>query len=139
VLLLDTHVLIWSVSGDERRLGRRTRSLLTRAESRGELRVSALTLFEVTALHTLGRLRLRQDAERWLRDTLDLTGVRVVELSFDAAVDAGLIPRTELEDPIDRLLVATARQVNATFVTSDARILNYATTQSDLRAHDASR
>ena len=139
MLLLDTHVLIWSVSGDERRLGRRTRSLLTRAESRGELRVSALTLFEVTALHTLGRLRLRQDAERWLRDTLDLTGVRVVELSFDAAVDAGSIPRTELEDPIDRLLVATARQVNATFVTSDARILNYATTQSDLRAHDASR
>jgi PIN domain nuclease of toxin-antitoxin system len=139
VLLLDTHVLIWSVSGDERRLGRRTRSLLTRAESRGELRVSALTLFEVTALHTLGRLRLRQDAERWLRDTLDLTGVRIVELSFDAAVDAGSIPRTGLEDPIDRLLVATARQVNATFVTSDARILNYATTQSDLRAHDASR
>jgi PIN domain nuclease of toxin-antitoxin system len=139
VLLLDTHVLIWSVSGDERRLGRRTRSLLTRAESRGELRVSALTLFEITALHTLGRLRLRQDAERWLRDTLDLTGVRIVELSFDAAVDAGSIPRTELEDPIDRLLVATARQVNATFVTSDARILNYATTQSDLRAHDASR
>jgi PIN domain nuclease of toxin-antitoxin system len=139
VLLLDTHVLIWSVSGDERRLGRRTRSLLARAESRGELRVSALTLFEVTALHTLGRLRLRQDAERWLRDTLDLTGVRIVELSFDAAVDAGSIPRTGLEDPIDRLLVATARQVNATFVTSDARILNYATTQSDLRAHDASR
>lgn len=139
MLLLDTHVLIWSVSGDERRLGRRTRSLLTRAESRGELRVSALTLFEITALHTLGRLRLRQDAERWLRDTLDLTGVRIVELSFDAAVDAGSIPRTGLEDPIDRLLVATARQVNATFVTSDARILNYATTQSDLRAHDASR
>lgn len=139
MLLLDTHILIWSVSGNERRLGRRTRSLLTRAESRGELRVSALTLFEITALHTLGRLTLRQDAERWIRDALDLTGVRIVELSYDAAIDAGSIPRTALEDPIDRVLVATARQLNATFVTSDAKILNYAADQSDFRPHDASR
>lgn len=139
MLLLDTHVLIWSVSGDERRLGRRTRSLLTRAESRGELRVSALTLFEITALHTQGRLTLRQPAERWIRDALDLTGVRIVELSYDAAVDAGSIPRSRLEDPIDRLLVAAARQLDAMLVTSDAKILNYAAAQSDLRAHDASR
>lgn len=139
MLLLDTHVLIWSVSGDERRFGRRTRSLLTRAESRGELRVSALTLFEITALHTQGRLILRQHAERWIRDALDLTGVRIVELSYDAAVDAGSIPRSRLEDPIDRLLVAAARQLGATLVTSDAKILNYAAAQSDVRAHDASR
>jgi PIN domain nuclease of toxin-antitoxin system len=139
VLLLDTHVLIWSLSGDERRLGRRARALLTRAEARGELRVSALTLFEITALHTLGRLVLRQHPERWIRDALDLTGVRVAELSYDAAVDAGSISRAALEDPIDRLLVATARQLDATFLTSDSKILNYASAQSTLRAHDASR
>lgn len=139
MLLLDTHVLIWSVSGDERRLGRRTRTLLTRAESRGELRVSALTLFEIAALHTAGRLRLSQHPERWIREALDVTGIRVAELSSDAAVDAGSSPRTSLEDPIDRLLVATARQLDAAFVTSDSKILSYASAQSDLRAQDASR
>jgi PIN domain nuclease of toxin-antitoxin system len=139
VLLLDTHVLIWSVAGDERRLGRRTRGLLTRAEARGELRVSSLTLFEITALHTLGRLTLRHHPERWIRDALELTGIRIAELSYDAAVDAGSIPRTALEDPIDRLLVATARQLEATFLTSDSKVLTYASAHASLQVHDASR
>ena len=139
MLLLDTHVLIWSVSGDVRRLGRRTRTLLTRAEARGELRVSALTIFEIVALHTLGRLTLRHAPERWIRDALDVAGVRVAELSYDAALDAGAIPRSALEDPIDRLLVATARQLDATFLTADSKILTYASALSDLRVHDARR
>jgi PIN domain nuclease of toxin-antitoxin system len=139
VLLLDTHVLIWTMAGDERRLGRRTRALLIRAEARGELRISALTLFEITALHTLGRLTLTMPPERWIRDALDVAGIRVAELSYDAAVDAGSIPRSALEDPIDRLLVATARQLDANFVTGDSRILNYASAQSTLRVHDAGR
>ena len=139
MLLLDTHVLIWSVAGDERRLGRRTRSLLSRAEARGELRVSSLTLFEITALHTLGRLTLTAPPERWIRDALDVAGIRVAELSYDAAVDAGSIPRSALEDPIDRLLVATARQLDARLLTSDSKILNYASAQPNLRVHDAGR
>jgi PIN domain nuclease of toxin-antitoxin system len=139
VLLLDTHVLIWTMVGDARRLGRRTRALLTRAEARGELRISALTLFEITALHTLGRLTLTIPPERWIRDALDVAGIRVAELSYDAAVDAGSIPRSALEDPIDRLLVATARRLDANFLTGDSRILNYASAQSNLRVHDAGR
>ena len=39
---------------------------------------------------------------------------------------------------MDRLLVATARQLDATFLTSDARILDYASKTRDVHAHDAS-
>jgi PIN domain nuclease of toxin-antitoxin system len=52
------------------------------------------------------------------------------------AVDAGLISRTALPDPLDRLLVATARDAQATILTADERILQYAA-DTYVRAHDA--
>jgi len=139
VLLLDTHVCIWSGEGDERRLGPRTRRLLHRAQSEDAARISPLTIFEITALHTMGRLRLTRTPEQWTRDYLSLSGVRVVEFSAAIALDAGTIPRTALADPLDRLLVATARQNDATFVTCDEQIVDYANSHRLVRIHDGRR
>ena len=138
MLLLDTHVWIWAVDGNERRLGRRARRLLSRAESQGMVRVSPVTLFELTALHTLGRVRLTRTPEQWIRESLNVSGVRIAELTPAIAVDAGAIPRTALADPLDRLLLATARQLDAAFLTSDTRILDYASGQGELHVHNAS-
>jgi PIN domain nuclease of toxin-antitoxin system len=137
VLLLDTHVWIWSVEGDERRIGPRTRRLLARAESTDTLRVSAMSLFEVSALHTQGRLRLTRPLEQWIRESMEPAGVRMAECSAAVAIDAGTIPRTALADPLDRLLVSTARQSAATLLTADAQILEYAARRRDVRVHDA--
>jgi len=61
VLLLDTHVWIWSLEGDARRIGRRARSLLTRFESRDAIRISPVTLFESTECDpTLAPAAMRQ-------------------------------------------------------------------------------
>ncbi len=138
MVLLDTHVWLWSVHGDAHRVGRRTRRLLSRAESHSAIRVSPATLFEIVALHTLGRVRLTRRPEEWIRESLEVSGIRIAELSPAIALDAGHIPRTALADPLDRLLVATARHLDATFLTSDTRILQYASTSGDVRVHDAS-
>ncbi len=138
MLLLDTHVWIWAVDGDARRLGRRARRLLSRAESQGVVRVSPVTLFELTALHTLGRIRLTRTPEQWIRESLNVSGVRIAELTPAIAIDAGAIPRTALADPLDRLLLATARQLDAAFLTSDARILDYASEHGEVHVHNAS-
>ena len=139
MLLLDTHVWIWTVEGDEKRLGRRSRSLLTTSEARGAIRVSPASVFEIVALHTLGRLRLTRTPERWIREALDATGLRVAELSIDVALDAGQIPPAAVADPIDRLLVASARQLDAVLMTADARILEYASSHRNVHVHDAGR
>ena len=138
MLLLDTHVWIWTLEGDTRRIGRRARALLSRAESDDRIRVSPLTLFEVTALHTLGRLRLSRPIHDWIRQALG-AGIRIAGLSPAAAADAGSIPREALADPIDRLLVATARDLEATLLTSERRILDYASRQRTVRTQDAGR
>jgi PIN domain nuclease of toxin-antitoxin system len=137
VILLDTHVWLWTVTGETRRIGRRTRQLVGREERRGAVRISPASVFEVAALHTLGRLRLAMPVESWLRDALEQAGLRLAPLSVDVAIDAGLIPREALADPFDRLLVAGARQGGATLITADERIINYATETSAVRVHDA--
>ena len=137
MLLLDTHVWVWSVEGDGRRVGRRTRQLLLRAQARDAIRVSPVTVFEVGALHTLGRIRLTLAVDQWVRQSLDAPGVRIAEVTPPVALDAGHIPRSALADPLDRLLVATARHLAATFVTADDGILEYAVTTGQVRVHDA--
>jgi PIN domain nuclease of toxin-antitoxin system len=137
VLLLDTHVWIWSAEGADRKIGRRARQLLSQAESKDALRVSTVSLFELAALHTQGRLRLAHPLEQWIGESLEAGGVRIAELSAAMSVDAGLIPRRALADPLDRLLVATARQMGARLLTADARILDYAAANYGVRVDDA--
>jgi len=139
VLLLDTHVWVWTLEGDERRIGRRTRVLLERAKADDAIRVSPISLFEVTALQAAGHLRLSQSLEPWLESALDGAGIRLASLSRESAVDAGLLARTAVPDPLDRLLIASARQLDATFVTADRRILDYAGSAYGPRVHDARR
>jgi PIN domain nuclease of toxin-antitoxin system len=139
VLLLDTHVWIWSLEGDVRRVGRRARSLLSRAEAQDKIRISPVTLFEVMALHTVGRLQLTRPADEWIRQAMEFAPVRIAELTPAIAMDAGRIPREVLADPMDRLLVATAREREATLLTADTRILNYAARSRTVRVQDAGR
>jgi len=63
--------------------------------------------------------------------------VRVAELLPEIAIDAGAIPRSALADPIDRLIVATARHLDAVVLSADAQILEYAARTGDVTASDA--
>lgn len=137
MIVLDTHVWIWTIAGDARRVGRRTRGLITRAAATDSIRISTATLFEIVALHASGRLRLTRPPDQWVREALDLPGTRLAPVSGAIAIDAGYIPRAALPDPLDRLLVATARQLDATFVTGDVRILQFGRPAGQVKIHDA--
>jgi PIN domain nuclease of toxin-antitoxin system len=139
-VLLDTHVWIWAVDGGAR-LGPRTRRRLSsgRTMQAGSALISTASVFEVTALHTAGRLRFTHPVERWIRESIDRGGLRVVDIDRDIAVDAGMIPASALADPIDRCLVATAREHQVPLVTADHQILEYARSTGLLRIIDASQ
>lgn len=139
MLLFDTHAWIWSVEGDARRVGARARRLISQAEARDALRLSAASLFEIVALHTAGRLRLVHPPEQWIEMSIERAGARVADVTRGVAVDAGFITRAALADPLDRLLVATARQLEATLLTADAAILAYAARTRQVRVHDLGR
>jgi len=134
ILLLDTHAWIWSVAGEH--IGRRAQRVISRADANDAIRISPASVFELTALHTAGRLRLSTVPAEWIRQALLTSRIRLAPLFTEVAVDAGSIPRTALADPLDRLIVATARHLDATLLTADAQILLYART-GNVRVQDA--
>ena len=137
MLLLDTHVWIWALEGDARRLGPRTRRRLQRALADESIQISVASVFEITALHTSGRLRLTLPADRWIDAGLIALRARLIDISLAVALDAGRMARATLPDPMDRFIVATARDEGATLLTCDRAILEHARVSRGVRAEDA--
>jgi PIN domain nuclease of toxin-antitoxin system len=137
-MLLDTHVWLWAAADQPRKLGAQTKRLLNKAARQGDLFVSSVSAFEIAALATAGRLALNQPAARWIAESIERGALRVLDLGIEAADDAGAIRSQALPDPIDRLLVATARLEQIPLVTRDLKILQYARATRALRVIDAS-
>jgi PIN domain nuclease of toxin-antitoxin system len=124
VLLLDTHVWLWLVSGAEP-LRRSVLSAVEGAARRGRIRVSAISVWEVAMLEAKGRIRLAKDCLAWVQEALSAPGASLVPLTPEIAVESSRLPGDFHGDPADRILVATARLLGATLLTRDERILAY--------------
>jgi PIN domain nuclease of toxin-antitoxin system len=56
---------------------------------------------------------------------LAIPGVHLAELSPDILIASSYLPGTPPRDPMDRILIATARELAATLVTRDRAIVAY--------------
>lgn len=123
-LLLDTHVWLWLVNADPG-LSMRVRRAITITAAESRVLVSAISVWEVGMLEAKGRIRLGKDCEAWVREALSLPGLRLVPVDDRVAVSSTRLPGSFHGDPADRMLVATARALDATLVTRDGPILTY--------------
>jgi PIN domain nuclease of toxin-antitoxin system len=131
VIVLDTHALVWADT-DQKKLGRRSRSLIDRQWALGAVAVSALTFWEVALLQHSGRLELPLPVDQWRTEILE-GGVEEIPIDGAIAIRAaglGGLPG----DPIDRLIVAAALERGAALLTADDRILGW---KHALPRHDA--
>lgn len=114
-LLLDTHALLWSAL-DSPRLSRAARAAL--ADPANEVLISAVSIFELTLKHRLGKLEeaapFAMNHERMLAD-LAWTPLPV------AMEHAALAGRLDIphKDPFDRLLIAQARVERVPIVSNE--------------------
>jgi PIN domain nuclease of toxin-antitoxin system len=134
-LLLDTHVLVWSLE-EGPRLGVSAKKVLNEAARQSRIAISAITPWEIALLVSKERLQLGADVMVWVRDALAKPGVRLVTLDPEIAVASTRIPFEMHADPADRILVATVRQLGATLVTADRALLDLAA-KGYIRALDA--
>ena len=123
-VLLDTHVWVWLMLGDNR-LGNANRRLLERAIPDGQLFVSIISVWEVAMLEAKERLTLTTDCESWVREALAAPGIRLAELTPSIAISSTRLPGEFHGDPADRMLIATARESELTILTADHAILQY--------------
>jgi len=120
-LLLDSNVLLWSLS-DRKRLTPRVRRMLE--DGHNELFVSQASVWELSIKVAKGKLALPGSSVRSLLDQIAKTGMNVLPIE-----DAHIL-RTETllhhhRDPFDRILVAQALEEDLTILTSDADIPKY--------------
>jgi PIN domain nuclease of toxin-antitoxin system len=124
-LLLDTHVWLWLVLASEA-LGSASRRTIGGAASTGDLRIAAMTVWEVALLASRRRIVLGKPTIAWIEEAVAASTVMIVPLSPSIAVESWELPGAFHADPADRIIVATARVTGATLLTRDRRILDYA-------------
>ena len=125
-LLLDTHIVLWLDTGD-RRFRPETRSLIEDCwQGGGIIRVSAVSVWEISLLVDIGRIELDLPIEAWVMRFLGRAGIEPVPLGHRAACRGCQLHHLEHRDPADRLLIATAIELACPLVTYDERILRFA-------------
>jgi PIN domain nuclease of toxin-antitoxin system len=116
-LLLDTHVLLWSVL-DDPALPRRFRAALEAPDA--EVFVSAATVWEVAIKRALGKLPCPPD----LFEQALQAGCIALPVTWAHARATEVLPLHH-HDPFDRLLIAQARVEDLVLVSADRVFARY--------------
>jgi PIN domain nuclease of toxin-antitoxin system len=122
MIVLDTHVLVWWVDDERKKLSRKAAQALQQHGKRNELLVSSISFFEIATLERRGRLRFSMPVTAWLANVRRLPEYRLEPLTDDIAERAGQFGDAFPGDPADRLIAATALVRNAPLVTHDDRL-----------------
>lgn len=116
-LLLDTHILLWSLEAPNRLTAQERVALVT---DRNDVVVSAVSLWEVVIKRSLGKLDTSADLPAAMREQ----GYVELPVSFRHALGVAELPLLH-GDPFDRLLVAQARTERLVLVTRDRLVRQY--------------
>ena len=114
-LLLDTHILLWTVLEDPRLSAAQMEAIKA-----GELYLSAASVWEIGIKRAIGKLHVPEEIFSIALDA----GCRPLPISWTHAETAAALPQHHA-DPFDRMLSAQARCEGLQLVSSDARMNAY--------------
>lgn len=120
-LLLDTCTFLWLVAGHSS-LSSECRRLS--ADPANELFLSAVSSWEITVKHALGRLTLSSPPPVYVPKYRRLHDITALPLEEEAALHLHRLPHLH-KDPFDRMLVCQAIVHGLTILTPDPLIVQY--------------
>lgn len=124
MIVLDTHALIWWVTGSAL-LSKKAKVAIEREHSYGELIVSSITAWEIAMLVDQQKLTLSSDLRSWFAVVSSIPSIKFVNVDVDILLRSVALPGPFHKDPADRLIVATAQKLSAVLITKDQKIRAY--------------
>lgn len=121
MILLDTCVLLWLVSGAEDLSGPARQAI---EDHPGSLAVSAISVWEVGIKAAKGHLALPLPVDEWMERACARHGIHPIALDHKVAAHSTRLP-TIHADPADRFLIATAQALKIAIITPDQHIRQY--------------
>jgi PIN domain nuclease of toxin-antitoxin system len=119
-ILLDTHLLLWSVASS-RRLSKPARAMIL--DPQNDAYYSAASIWEVSIKSGLGRKDFKVNPQV-LVEALAESGFIELPVSATHAAAVAALPALH-RDPFDRMLVAQAYAEPMTLLTNDAILASY--------------
>jgi PIN domain nuclease of toxin-antitoxin system len=120
-LLLDTHVLIWTLI-DSPKLSDSAKRAMSRSVKASS--VSVVSVWEIVLKYHTGKLNLRADLDEILDQILYRSSWSILPMNPEHL--PGFIDLPPLhKDPFDRLLIAQARYEGMAILTADEEIRKY--------------
>jgi PIN domain nuclease of toxin-antitoxin system len=122
--LLDTHTWVWW-NMEPKKLSRKVRAAIESTQRYSEILLSAISPWEFCKLLEKGRIGISCDPEEWMSQALRMPKLRLVPLTPAIAYRSTILPKPFHDDPADQIIVATAREENATVISKDPLIRGY--------------
>lgn len=123
MIVIDTHIWVWWVHGDERIT--KTQAEIIKTNEVDIIGVSAISVWEIAKLVEYNRLELPCQLNEWFTKALSYPAIQMVEITPEIAIESTKLPGKFHRDPADQIIVATARLYNSPLITSDSKILKY--------------
>jgi PIN domain nuclease of toxin-antitoxin system len=114
-LLLDTHVLIWLIEGNQN-LSQTARQAI--ADDHNRVNLSIASLWEITIKVSLGKLQLGLPLEQIVENFLLPSGIEILPIHLPHLLVLRDLPPHH-RDPFDRLLIAQAKSESLTLISDD--------------------
>ncbi len=118
--LIDTHVFIWFVRGDET-LSQTAKEAIEHPEA--ENFVSIVSLWEMAVKTSLGKLDIGKPFDQVYAD-LDNNGFQLLPIEFEHLKQVSALPFFH-RDPFDRLLIAQAIVEDIALISADGIMEQY--------------
>jgi len=117
-LLIDTHILIWSLNAPER-MPQTCREALE--SPRNQIWVSSISIWEILIKAKIGKLRV----PKGFIEATASQGMQSLPFTVEHAAEVANLPLHH-HDPFDRALLAQASKEKLRFLTADGALRQYA-------------
>lgn len=120
--LIDTHCFLWSLFSPEK-CSTRVADVLRDGDN--TIHISAVTFWEISIKHALGKLTLEGITPAELPEAARAANFTLIPIFPDQASTFHRLPVNGHRDPFDRMLVWQAIQLTMTLISRDAELSKY--------------